>query len=133
MSAHAIGHVHRPVQTLVDTYIAFRCPPQDEKQCKQIPPSAPYKKALLSARQMWFLSMKSPPSGLMKKGRRCASQWRRFFLTRLKSRLKELPSPLTSAVYSCSSRSRSRASFLPWMRPRAYIRSVAHRRFTQPI
>ena len=44
MSAHAIGHVHRPVQTLVDTSISFSRLPQAKKKCKQIPPSAPHLK-----------------------------------------------------------------------------------------
>ena len=44
MSAHAIGHVHRPVQTLVDTFISFSRLPQAKKKCKQIPPSAPHPK-----------------------------------------------------------------------------------------
>ena len=43
MSAHAIGHVHEPEQTLANTLISFRRLPQGEKKCPQIPPSAPTK------------------------------------------------------------------------------------------
>jgi len=38
--AHAIGHVHRPVQTLGDTSILFSRPPQGETECRRILPGS---------------------------------------------------------------------------------------------
>ncbi len=37
MSAHAIGHVHEPVQTLANTAISFSRPPQGEKRSLRLP------------------------------------------------------------------------------------------------
>ena len=70
LSAHAIGHVHEPVQTLANSLIfshtfggGIPAPKYPAKKCLRIPTSVPCKAPLLSTRQKRRFAMISLPDG----------------------------------------------------------------------